>query len=125
MRAARRMRVVETRCPAFENEFKHTEARVTEVSGSVNFSDKFHEVHFGWRTRLYVCTLEARIVLQRGSRSYETVQMGITISIRCIRTSRSIEITSTFHTQIRNLVRAVVYASLKCINRRIPYNIIN
>lgn len=47
MRAVRRMGVVETRSSAFENEFKHTEARVTEVSGSVNFGDKFHEVHFG------------------------------------------------------------------------------
>lgn len=45
--ASRRMGVVETRCFAFENEFKHTEAHVTEVSGSVNFGDKFHEVHFG------------------------------------------------------------------------------
>lgn len=85
MRAARRTGVVETRCPAFENEFKHTEARVTEVSGSVNFGDKFHEVHFGWRTWMHVCALETRIVLQCESETNSSGnhRFGSLHSIRC------------------------------------------
>lgn len=105
---------METRCPAFENEFKHTEARVTEVSGSVNFSDKFHEVHFGWRTRLYVCTLEARIVLQPripGATKHSSNGNHHFDSLHSM--SRSIEITSSFHAQIhavaiRTVPRAVI-----------------
>lgn len=87
---AHRMRVVETRCSAFENEFKHAEAPVAEVSGSVNFGDKFHEVHSGHdvrararsRTRsAYIsrCTADSR----RWHSSNRNRRFGSLHSIRC------------------------------------------
>lgn len=81
------MGVVETRCSAFENEFKHTEAHVTEVSGSVNFGDKFHEVHLGWAYAC-VCTYaySKRVSHCNADReATKQVRMGITVSVRCVR----------------------------------------
>lgn len=77
---------METRCSAFENEFKHTEARVTEVSGSVNFGDKFHEVHFGWCTRVCTYAHSKRVSYCYADRgATKQVRMGITVSVRCVR----------------------------------------
>lgn len=111
MRVARGMRVVETRCPAFENEFKHIEARVTEVSGSMNFGDKFHEVHFAWRcvrARAHVCTFAHSKRVSYCTENPETTkQFEWESPFRFVAfdsMSRSIEITSSFHAQIRSLV---------------------
>jgi len=103
--------IVETRCSAFENEFKHAEARVAEVSGSVNFGDKFHQVHSG--------TAYARVHVRAHTRSGVSRCSSANSGERCtkrrfVRESpfrfvafdsipRSIEITCSFHAQIRGL----------------------
>ena len=98
---------METRCSAFENEFKHTEAHVTEVSGSVNFGDKFHEVHLGWRMRVYtrmrtrsVYRIATRIAKLRNKFEWESPFWFVAFDSM----SRSIEITSSFQARIRSLV---------------------
>jgi len=101
------MGVVETRCSAFENEFKHTEARVTEVSGSVNFGDKFHEVHFGSRTRMCARMRDRSVylVLQRIAKLRNKFEWESPFRFVAFDSmSRSIEITSSFQAQIRSLV---------------------
>lgn len=88
---------------------KPKRARATEVSGSVNFGDKFHEVHFGRRSRAraHLRTRNAYRIATRGSpgatrnsRKWESPLRLVALDSM----SRSIEITFGFHARIRSSV---------------------
>lgn len=69
------------------NSSKPKPSGAAEVSGSVNFGDKFHEVHFGWRSSACTFAHSKRVsYCNADPGSYEKQsKMGITASARCAR----------------------------------------